>query len=457
MIALLALRNVLYKPWRSAFLFLGFGIGVSVMIVLLSIGEALVTQASDERLVGGGDVTVLPDGIDIEVMKTGGLGGLFFSIANARFLYLQLLAAPRLARQARAVAPQIDDKLLYLTSRDGRERPVRASGEIPSATRAVGALPGLSAGTWVDDSSDRRWARPTTHELENDIDHFHIPPPGMAHRSSWAEWHYFNVLSADGHRWAFISFIVAGDVPQGKWGARVLVTLHGDGVRERRFVGEAHPSTVVFSTARADLQIGESTVRLLPDGQYAVRAHALEVGGSRVLDLNLVIRPTPRAYFPGASIASGDFASGYTVPALRANAWGRLCVAGRCETFDGAQSYHDHNWGVWRGVTWEWGAARVGRYSILYGRVQPPDSLGASAPLFVYLVDTLGIQGRLPARASIVRRQPSNSCRPTCSACAGAHAALRRPRVGHATPRSDGRQCRGDGHATSQHRARIAG
>ena len=295
----------------------------------------------------------------------------------------------------RAVAPQIDDKLLYLTSRDGRERPVRASGEIPSATRAVGALPGLSAGAWVDDSSDRRWARPTTEELENDIDHFHVPPAGIAHRSSWAEWHYFNVLSADGHRWAFISFIVAGDVSRvGKWGGRVLVTLHGDAVRERRFVGEARPSTVVFSTGRADLQIGGSTVRLLPDGQYAVRAHALEVGGSGVLDVDLVIRPTPYAYFPGASIASDDFASGYTVPALRANAWGRVCVGGRrrCETFDGTQAYHDHNWGVWRGVTWEWGAARVGQYGILYGRVQPPDSLGAAAPLFVYLVDTLGFR-----------------------------------------------------------------
>ncbi len=80
--------------------------GVSVMIVLLSIGEAMVTQAKDERLVGGGDVTVLPEGIDIEVMKTGGLGGLYFSIANARWLYLQLLAAPRLRRHSvRAVAP----------------------------------------------------------------------------------------------------------------------------------------------------------------------------------------------------------------------------------------------------------------------------------------------------------------------------------------------------------------
>jgi ABC-type antimicrobial peptide transport system permease subunit len=97
MIRLLALRNLLLRPWRSALLLLGYSLGVAVMIVLLSIGEALLAQARDEKLVGGGSITVLPEGIDVEVMKTGGLGGMFFSIDHARFIYQQLLAAPRLA------------------------------------------------------------------------------------------------------------------------------------------------------------------------------------------------------------------------------------------------------------------------------------------------------------------------------------------------------------------------
>src|SRR5947208_6081581 len=126
MTALLALRNLVLKPWRSAFLLLGFSLGVSVMIVLLSIGEALLTQARDEKLVGGGDVTVLPEGIDVEVMKTGGLGGMYFSIDHARFIQLQLLASPRLSADVKAVAPQIDGTLLYLRSGDGAERTVRA-------------------------------------------------------------------------------------------------------------------------------------------------------------------------------------------------------------------------------------------------------------------------------------------------------------------------------------------
>ena len=98
--------------------------------------------------------------------------------------------------------------------------------------------------------------------------------------------------------------------------------------------------------------------------------------------------------FPGATLVSGDFTSGYAVPALRADASGSLCVARVCEQFDGAQAYHDHNWGGWRGVTWEWGSARAGEYTLLYGRVTPEDSAsataGGNAPLFVYVTDAQG-------------------------------------------------------------------
>src|SRR6476646_11199511 len=127
MIGQLALRNLTYRPWRSLLMFFGFGVGVAVMIVLLSIGEAMLTQARQEKLVGGGDITVLPEGIDVEVMKTGGIGGLFFSIDHARFIERQLLASPRIARDVRAVAPQIEGKLLYLRTLHGKELPVRAS------------------------------------------------------------------------------------------------------------------------------------------------------------------------------------------------------------------------------------------------------------------------------------------------------------------------------------------
>jgi hypothetical protein len=400
MFLLLALRNLTHKPWRSALLFLGYGLGVSVMIVLLSIGEALITQARDEKLVGGGSVTVLPEGLDVEVMKTGGLGGLFFSIPNARFVQQQLLASPRLAGQVTAVAPQIEGKLLYLRTADGRELPVRAGGEIPSASRAVGAPAPVASGRWEDDAADARWMHPTLAELRHDMDHFHRPPAGLANPASWGEWHYFNVLSPDRTRWTFISFIVAGDIASGdplRWGGQVLVTTHREGGSARRYTATVPSSAVRWSTTDADLAIGANAVTVDAEGRYHVRARTRADDGG-TMDVDLVVTPAPRAYFPGATLLSGDFASGYAVAGLRSDATGTLCERGDCTRYDGTQAYHDHNWGTWQGVTWEWGATRAGAYTILYGRVNPPDAAqpgadgGASSPLFVYVVDSLGFR-----------------------------------------------------------------
>lgn len=392
MIRLLAFRSLTDRPWRTIFLLLGYSTGVGVMIVLLSIGEALIAQARDERLVGGGEVTVLPEGLDVEVMKTGGLGGLFFSIDHARFVYRQLLASPRLAGDIEAVAPQIEGKLLYLRTTRGVELAVRASGEIPSLTAKVGAGASLVDGSWMDDDADRRWRDPTQFELAQEIDHFHQPTIAD---ESWGEWHYFNIVSADRRRWAFISYIVGGAIPpdaapNDRWGGQVLVTLHENGRPARRFSAASPSRAVRFSTASADLAIGDSRVTVLPDGRYQVRARAREERGSASVDVDLVVTPTPRAYFPGATLASGEFTSGYVVPALRADGSGRICAPGWCERFDNVQAYHDHNWGTWRGVTWEWGAARAGEYAVLFGRVEPPDSIGAPQPLFVCIVDSLG-------------------------------------------------------------------
>ncbi|AMW05628.1 hypothetical protein [Gemmatimonas phototrophica] len=387
---LLAWRTVSTRPWRAMLLCGGFGVGVGVMIVLLAVGEAMVRQASQERLVGGGQVTVLPEGIDIEVLTTGGLGGLFFSVPNARFVHRQVLSAPRLADAVGVAAPQLEGKLLYLTTPDGVEYPVRASGEVPSATRQLGAMPRIAQGAWDDDASDARWMRPTAAELRHDIDHFHRPADGMANAESWGEWHYFNVLSADASRWAFITFLVGGDVRGQQWGGQLLVTLHERGRPPRRFVTNVPRERVRFSLQDADVQIGEGRVTVLPDGRYAVKSVGREVGTNAVLTVDLVVSPAPRVEFPGATLVSGDFTSGYAVPALRAAATGSICVAGRCDRYENAQAYHDHNWGGWRGVTWEWGATRAGAYTLLFGRVTPEDTTGGTSPLFVYVTDERG-------------------------------------------------------------------
>jgi hypothetical protein len=398
MSTLLALRNLAHRPWRSIFLLTGYALGVGVMITLLSIGEALLSQAREERLVGGGQITVLPEGLDVEVMKTGGVGGLFFSIDNARFIYRQLLAAPRLAADVQAVAPQIDGKLLYLRTPRG-EVAVRAAGEIPSRNVAVGAAPRVIAGVWGDDDGDRRWATPTPRELYSEIDHFHQTPRSVEHPESWGEWHYFNVLSSDRRHWAFISYIIGGDVPHGTWGGQVAVTLREQEGPTRRFGQREGSDRITISTSGPDLALGPSTVRLRDDGSYVLHAEGKELTGGAPLVLDLVLTPAPRIYFPGAALTSGALTSGYAVPALRATATGTICVRSVCEHYRDAQAYHDHNWGEWRGVTWEWGAGRAGSYTVLYGRVQAPDTLSTAPPIFVFLTDSLGFRALFRPRA----------------------------------------------------------
>jgi len=403
----LAWRTLVVRPWRTLFLLTGYAIGVGVMIVLLSIGDAMMAQAGDERLVGGGTLSVLPDGLDLEVMKTGGLGGMYFSIPNARFVHAQILRSPRLGDTVQAVAPQIEGKLVYVTLADGQVVTVRASGEIPSTTAAVGAAPVLTAGTWSDDDGDRAWLTPTPRERLSVMDHFHETPADAEDRSTWAEWHYFNVRTPDAERWAFLTFALGGDVPAGEWGGQVLLTWHESGRPPRTFEAIIPREDIRYDLHSPDLTLGGSTVRVDEAGRYLVRATARErlatardAGaalrprlGAATAQVELVVTPEPRAYFPNAAIGGDGLLSGYAVPVLRGTVSGRICLDTQCTAFAEAPAYHDHNWGTWRAVAWEWGVVQAADFGLLFGRVERTDSIQATAPLFVYLTDSLGFVG----------------------------------------------------------------
>jgi hypothetical protein len=387
MILTLAFRQLLVKRARSLFLLFGYSLGVGVMIVLLSVGEAMLDQSRDVSLVGGGEVTILPEGIDIEALRTGGLSGMFFTVDRARYVTRQAIGGPRHQDLIESVAPGIERKLLYLTT--GKDTvTVLAGGAIPSRAERVGAGIRVMSGTWQDTADDSAYIAPTRQQLYDELDHFHYPSVAD---SSWGEWHYFNVVTGP-DEWWYVSLLVGGLVPAGRWGGQVLVTHRTPDGRYEKLEQSVPGSAISFDTARADLTLGESRVQQR-NGVYGVVVQIPASG----LRMEFELTPAPFHYFPPVQLREGEYTSGYAVAALKGSATGRVCRAGSCRPVSG-RAYHDHNWGVWRDVSWEWGAASGPRLSLLYGQVQAPDSATAPEPFFVSLVDSLGVLQVLRAR-----------------------------------------------------------
>ena len=399
MIRTLVWQSLAQRPGRSLLLLLGYGLGVGVTVALLSIGDALVEQSRDRDLLGGGDLVVVPAGIDLETLKTGGVSSLYFTIDQAQFLYREVLAGRRSREDIEAVAPWIDDALLYLTVED-TSLAVAARGQIPGRAEALGVSPELLEGGWADGDADLRWMQPSDSARLAEIDRFHWPDGAAAGDSTWAEWHYFNVLSPDESYWLYLTFLVGGRVTtEEAWGGRILANLVRRDGSERRFEGDHEPAQVRFNLDRPDLDFGDSSVRLLSDGSYLVNATAPSVDGrGDRISVEFTLRPEPGRYLPPVDVSPGGFESGYVVPVLDGKASGVLCVGDECTPLQDARSYHDHNWGVWREVTWDWGSLRAGDLSVLYGGVRRAGGSGASNR-FLFAVDSLGLRGVLPVRS----------------------------------------------------------
>ena len=384
MILRLAAAEIRNRPGRAAFLLGGYALGVAVMVVLLAVGEAMLEQAKDEELVGGGDVVVVPSGVSTEMLKSGGVSSMFLGVDHARFLHRNVMESPRARDELgiRAASPILDNRQVELFA-GGRTFNTIATGEIPSRARAAGAVPRLLSGRWEDSDADRRWASPTQDELFREIDRFH-QPRGAALDSTWAEWHYFNVV-LDETRWVYVTLMVGGEVGvPGRWGGRVLMTVREPNGAHRSLTRDLPGEEVRFDTLSPDLRFGRDAFVLMRDGTYLVRADA---GGARV---DLRVSPSARRYFPPTDLGGETLISGYVTPALHATAEGTVCLP-RCEAVRGAQAYHDHNWGVWRDVSWEWGSASDANLSLLYGVVRGDST--ATEGLFAYLVDGKGVRG----------------------------------------------------------------
>ena len=86
----------------------------------------------------------------------------------------------------------------------------------------------------------------------------------------------------------------------------------------------------------------------------------------------IVLEAVPGRSLPPLAIrGTRGWISGYVVPVMSGALVGTLAAGGQTVTL-GGRGYHDHNWGFWDGVTWQWGQVHHDALSFVYGRVHPP-------------------------------------------------------------------------------------
>jgi hypothetical protein len=376
MIVRLALRSLLARPVRSAVRVGGFGLGVAVMAVLLGVGRVILDQARAPQLRGGGDVVI------------AGASG---RLPNAPFVLSSVLQRGALASEIRIAAPSADSEL-FLVQPGGGTMPLRARGGVPSLERALGDPETSGQAAWTDTAADRAWAAPDPNGVLRAMDRFHAVPDVPVRAASWAEWLYFNGRTADAR--FYLTFMAGPLAASGRRTLGVRLQLERGGVMTT-YADRVDIDEAALLAAAPDLAVGPNRVHL--DGDRYVIALDLpaESGGPRATG-ELVLQAMPGRSVPPIVIrGAGGWMSGYVVPVMAGALHGALHVGADEVNFEDGAGYHDHNWGFWDGVSWQWGQVQHGDLSIVYGRVHPPaDAADASrVPGFVVALGPSGPLG----------------------------------------------------------------
>ncbi|MEP7305964.1 MAG: hypothetical protein ABJA98_10645 [Acidobacteriota bacterium] len=359
------------RPIRAAVLAAGFGFGIAVMVALLGVGQVILEQAHAPALQGGGDLVV---------------SGPFGQVPNARFVLSTVQRTPEIADRISAISVTRRARLYLITPKKTIQ--ITATGGVPSLEKSIGDREVSTVGAWTDAPGDQRWVRPETGDVLRAMDRFHPIPESHTSSSSWAEWLYFNGRTRDGRVRLYLTFFVGppADAP-GMRQAGVRLQLDRDGRSTSYSSGGLVDEASMLAHA-PDLEIGGSRVRL-EGSTYRIGLALPGLEGAITLDA-AAHRSMPPATIRGA----GGWVSGYVVPVLSGTMRGDLRVGGDRLAFDDAAGYHDHNWGFWEGVRWQWGQVAHDDLSIVYGRVFPPAEVADQSRIPGFLA-VLGADGLL--------------------------------------------------------------
>jgi len=387
----LALRSLSTRPIRTAVLAIGFGLGIAVMAELLGVGEVILEQAHAPALQGGGDLLV-----------TGAVG----QVDSARFLLSSVLGSSRFQSRTSAVSPSKRATLFLLAH--GQATAISVRGGVPSREKAIGDAEVAGQDSWTDTPADAAWTNPAPGDVLRAMDRFHPVPE--SEQKSWAEWLYFNGKSADGSLRFYLTFLAGAADASGRRPILVRLQLNRSG----RTTNYSTVSTVDGSELldRApDLDVGGNRVRL--NGlQYRITLSLRGESTAAALTGDIVLDAVRDRSLPPAEIhGAHGWVSGYVVPVLSGTFHGALHVGGEAVSVEGASGYHDHNWGFWEGVRWQWGQVAGGDVSIVYGRVFPPATV-ADASRIPGFLGVLGPDGPVAFSTDVSIDEENDGDRP---------------------------------------------
>ncbi|MGH9374314.1 MAG: hypothetical protein ACRD15_22590 [Vicinamibacterales bacterium] len=387
MILTLALRSLLSRPIRSAVLAGGFGLGVSVMAALLGIGGVILEQARTPALVGGGDVII---------------GNSIGRIGSAKFVLSNLQSNGSLGDRVTVVSPGSRARLYLIDDRGATA--VVARGGIPSLERGLADPETSGVESWVDTPADREWLSPRREDILRAMDRFHPIPDVPARVSSWSEWLYFNGRA--GATRFYLTFLAGPRLASGERTLNVRLQLE----RAGRLTSYSHSSFVTDEQlgSAPDISAGPNRVRLV-GSEYRIRIDlAAESGGPRASG-EIVMRAAPgRSLPPFTMRGAGGWVSGYVVPVMSGELAGTIAVGRETIDLAGGTGYHDHNWGFWEGVRWQWGQVEGEGLAFVYGRVHPPADAADATRLPGFLV-ALGSEGPVGYATDVTIEQTNTS------------------------------------------------
>ena len=400
MIIRLAVRSLVTRPMRSAVLSIGFGLSIAVMAELLGVGEVILEQAHSPALAGG----------------IGPLEG-------ARYVLKSVLGSPAFASRVAAASPSRRGTLYLLSA--NANGPVTVRGGIPSREQAVGDPEVAGQADWKDEPRDRGWTNPEPGDLLRAMDRFHPAPAGASvgalaaaklgegttNVGGWAEWLYFNARSADGGQRFYLTFMTGAPDAAGVRPASVRLQLNRGGTTTN-YAARATVSDREVLDRAPDIDVAGNSVRLAGDGTYTITLDLPAEGGLKPLTGALRLTPQVGRSVPPATIhGARGWLSGYVVPVLSGAFTGVLHAGAEAVVVDGMAGYHDHNWGYWQGVRWQWGQVADGAISIVYGRVFPPADVADPGRVPGFL-GVIGADGPIAFSTDVSIREDDANGRP---------------------------------------------